>query len=57
MKTIFIISLFLLSGCVEEEAPVCPENYIYDYEYITLEDGSVITGKPIYKCNWNGTAI
>lgn len=44
----------MMSGCSEEDLPPpCPERYIYDYEYITLDDGSVITGAPIYRCNWN----
>jgi len=58
MKTILMISLLVLAGCQEtEEIADCPERYVYDYEYITLDDGSVITGKPIYKCNWDGSAI
>lgn len=55
-KAILTICLILLiQGCEEEEE--CPERYIYDYEYITLDDGSVITGKPIYRCNWSETTI
>ena len=50
MKTIFyLIMVIVLQGCNEEEAS-CDEYYIIDYEYITLEDGSVITGAPIYQC-------
>ena len=60
MKPIFIlISMVTLSGCPEEESwtPQCPPEYLYihDYEYVTLEDGSVIAGAPIYKCKQPGT--
>lgn len=54
LNIVSILLILILSGCHEtEELPPCPERYIYDYEYITLDDGSVITGKPIYRCNWN----
>ena len=57
-KMIFI-ALLLLTGCPEEESltPQCPPEllFIHDYEYVTLDDGSVITGAPIYKCKQPGT--
>ena len=50
MRNLFFLMICLiLQGCVEEEE-YCKDQYIYDYEYKTLDDGSVIAGKPIYKC-------
>ena len=49
---IIILTVLLLHGCNEEwlDARDCAEQIIVDYEYITLDDGSVITGAPIYEC-------
>lgn len=58
---LLVINLLILaaSGCQEEDSwtPQCPPEllYIHDYEYVTLDDGSVITGAPIYKCKQPGT--
>lgn len=58
LNIISISLIVILSGCTEEDYQAeCPERYIKDYEYITLDDGSVITGAPIYECNWFETEI
>lgn len=60
-KSIIILLSFMLSGCPEEESrtPQCPPEllFIHDYEYVTLDDGSVITGAPIYKCKQPSTGV
>lgn len=45
---IFLIVSFSLQGCDSED--LCEEWYIADYEYLEQPDGSVIAGKPIYRC-------
>jgi hypothetical protein len=49
MKTkLLILLIILLNGCTTEDN--CEEWFIYDFEYETLDDGSVIVGRPIYRC-------